>query len=385
MNLDFIIIGGGMAGASAAYRLASHGRVLMLEREATPGYHSTGRSAAALSVNLGTRVVRALTAAGRPFLEDPPDGFSEIPLTHPRPWLYIARADQRALYEAALAEARETCPDIVAVSAAEAVQRLPILRPKYVAFAFVEPDACDLDVDAIHQGFLRGFRARGGEIETNAEVMAITRTNSEWRVRTRAGDHTAPVVLNAAGAWADEVARLAGVRAIGLVPKRRTAITFDAPEGTDLSAWPELDDIGEEFYLKPEVGRLLGSPADETPVPPQDVQPEALDVAIAVDRIERATTLQIRRVTHQWAGLRSFVADRGPVVGMDGEAQGFFWLAGQGGAGIQTAPGISALAEALLVGGEVPATLAGFGVKSADLSPERLERPAHTTDRETRG
>lgn len=384
MNRDFIIIGGGMAGASAAYRLAPHGRVAMLERESSPGYHSTGRSAAALSVNIGTRVVRALTAAGRPFLEDPPDGFSEAPLTHPRPWLFIARADQEALYEAALAEARKTCPDIAAVSAAEAIQRLPILRPEYVAYAFVEPDACDLDVDAIHQGFLRGFRARGGRVETDAEVGEIGRDNGEWRVRTRAGDFSAPVVINAAGAWADEIARLAGVRAIGLVPKRRTAITFDAPEGADVSAWPELDDIGEEFYLKPEAGRLLGSPADETPVPPQDVQPEALDVAIAVDRIERATTLQIRRVTHQWAGLRSFVADRGPVVGMDGEAEGFFWLAGQGGAGIQTAPGISALAEALLVGHAVPATLAALGVTTADLSPERLERPAYTTDRETR-
>ena len=193
------------------------------------------------------------------------------------------------------------------------------------------------------------------------------------------------MVVNAAGAWADEVAGLAGVRPIGLVPKRRTAITFDAPEGADLSIWPELDDIGEEFYLKPETGRLLGSPADETPVPPQDVQPEELDVAIAVDRIERATTLKIGRVTHQWAGLRSFVADRGPVVGMDGEAEGFFWLAGQGGAGIQTAPGISALAEALLVGHEVPAALATLGVGAADLSPERLERSAHAIDRETRG
>ena len=369
MNFDVAIVGGGIAGASLAYRLAPHCSVALLERESQPGYHSTGRSAAGLSESLGTPAVRALTRSGRPFLEDPPEGFADAPLTRRRAWLFVARADQGADYDALLAVAEG---GIESLDPAEAERLLPILRPGYAAHSALEALACDLDVDAIHAGFLRGARARGTNLMTDAEVRAIARSGGVWRIETAAGQVSAAVLANAAGAWADEVARLAGVRPIGLIPKRRTALILDAPPGADPTDWPELDDVAEEFYLKPEAGKLLASPADETPIAAQDAQPDELDIAICVERIQQATTLEVRRIEHSWAGLRSFVADRDPVAGYDGEAEGFFWLAGQGGAGVQTSPGLSEAAAALLRRGDWPAELSRNGLTPAMLSPDRL-------------
>jgi D-arginine dehydrogenase len=371
---DVIVVGGGIAGSSIGFRLAPDRRVLVLERESAPGYHSTGRSAAGLSENLGTRVVRALTTLGRPFMEAPPPGFTGAPLMRPRLWLFIARADQADDYARELAEARESAPSVHEVSREEALRRFPLLDPAYVARAFVEPTATDLDVDAILQGYLKGLRAAGGRLVSDAEVLAIARNGDRWIVETRAGTFRAAVVVNAAGAWAEHVAALAGVRPIGLVPKRRTAIIVPAPEGTDPSAWPELDDVGGEFYVKPEAGKFLVSPSDETPSEPTDAQPDDLDVALAVDRLERATTLRVKRVEHRWAGLRSFVADREPVVGFDAQAPGFFWLAGQGGAGIQTSPGLSETAAGLILGRPWPGLLSRRGIEARHLSPERLAR-----------
>ncbi|MBT6119676.1 MAG: FAD-binding oxidoreductase, partial [Rhodospirillaceae bacterium] len=347
MNCDVAIVGGGIAGASLAYRLAPHCTVILLEGETQSGYHSTGRSAAALSEVLGTPAVRALTRYGRVFLENPPEGFATAPLTRRRAWLFIGRADQRADFDALLAEAAGGMDPL---DPAEAECLFPILRPGYTAHAALEPDACDLDVDAIHKGFLRGARAAGAELLTDAEVGAMSRRDGAWRIETTAGRVEAPILVNAAGAWADAVAQRAGVRQIGLVPKRRTALILDAPEGMDPRDWPELDDVSEDFYLKPEAGKLLASPADETPMAAQDAQPDEMDIAICIDRIQQATTLRVRRIEHSWAGLRSFVVDRMPVVGFDDEAEGFFWLAGQGGAGIQTSPGLSDAAAALLLG-----------------------------------
>lgn len=374
VQCEVLIVGGGIAGASLGYRLAPHRKVIVLEREAAPGYHATGRSAAGLSENLGTRPIRALTALSRPFFAAPPRGFTDVALMKRRPWLVVARADQHEAFEAHLAEARASCPAIELVEAEAAVKLFPLLDSTYVAQAFLEPEAADLDVDAILQGYLRGLRAHGGMLATNADVLSAQRHGGIWCVETKTAVYEAPVLVNAGGAWADETACLAGVQPIGLVPKRRTAVIVAPPDGIDVSGWPELDDVGDEFYLKPEAGKLLLSPSDETPSPPTDAQPDEMDIAVAIDRIERVTTLKIRRIERSWAGLRSFVPDRNPVMGFDPEAGGFFWLAGQGGAGIQTSAGLSQAATSLILNTEWPALLTERGVTADTLSPARLRR-----------
>ena len=374
-RFDFLVIGAGIAGASAAAELAAAGSVLLVEAEGQPGYHATGRSAAMFTATYGPPAIRALTAASRDFLATPPDGFGDQPLLRPRGILLIGRADQRRSLAAALADGRHTVADLRALDADEAVRLVPALRRDYVAGAVHEPGAMDLDVHALHGGNLRRLKAHGGRLLTDAAVTALTRSGGRWRADTAAGPVAADTVVNAAGAWADAVAGLAGARPIGLVPKRRTALVFDADPPVAPESWPMVIDVDERFYVKPESGRLLGSPADETPMPPCDVQPEELDVAVAIDRIERATTLKVRRVTHRWAGLRSFVADKSPVVGWDDAADGFFWLAGQGGYGIQTAPALARVAAGLASGKGLPHDIAERGVTEAALSPRRLSVP----------
>ena len=369
---DFLIIGGGIAGASAGYFLAERGRVVVLEREESLGYHSTGRSAALYTETYGNAAIRALTVCSGPFFRTPPDGFTEHPLLSPRGVLISAPAEGEAKFQAALAEARRYAPTVRLLSPDEALRFCPALRPDWARFAFHEPDAMDMDVHAIHQGFLRGIRARGGTVVTAAEVLAIKRNGSDWTVTTRAGEFSAPIVINAAGAWADEIARLAGVRPVGLVPKRRTAFIIDLPTGTDAAAWPIVSDVDETLYFKPEAGRLLVSPADETPIPPCDVQPEELDIAEAAHRLETRTRLTVTRVVRKWAGLRSFVRDKTMVVGHAPEAPGFVWLAGQGGYGIQTSPSMGRVAAALATGSDLPADLTARGLAAGDLLPDRL-------------
>ncbi|HKA54251.1 MAG TPA: FAD-binding oxidoreductase [Candidatus Binatia bacterium] len=370
---DFLVIGAGIAGASVAYELANHGRVILLERESLPGYHSTGRSAAVLTENYGNAIIRRLTVASRQFLQRAPEGFTSSPLLSPRGVLWIAREEQRDRLTAALGEARQLVPSIHAVDCTEAKRLCPVLRGDYLAAAVLEPEAMDMDVHAIHQGFLKGFRQRRGELVTTAEVKRLLRTAHTWEVYTAHEQFAAGVVVNAAGAWCDEVGKLAGARPIGLIPKRRTAFIVDGPATGDLSAWPVVIDVDEQFYFKPESGRLLASPADETPMPPCDVYAEDYDVALAVERIERATTLLIRHIRRKWAGLRSFVADKSPVVGMDRFLPGFFWLAGQGGYGIMTSPAMARAATGLMVEGRLPADLTAVGLRPEDLSPARYQ------------
>jgi D-arginine dehydrogenase len=373
---DFLIIGGGIAGASAAFELAAAGRVVLIERESQPGYHSTGRSAALYSETYGNSTIRALTVGSRPFHDTAmASGFSEHPVLTPRGMLLIGRDDQRASLERSFQAGSVLTPTVRMLNDAETLKLAPMLRPDYVVGAVWEPDAMDMDVHAIHHGYLRGLRARGGQIVTGAELMGLTRHDGLWHAETRAGNHSAPWIVNAAGAWADAVAALAGLAPVGLVPKRRTAITFDPtpiPEQADLPHWPMVCDVDETFYFKPEGGRLLASPADETPSEPCDAQAEELDVALTVDRIERASLFSIRRISHRWAGLRTFAPDKSPVVGPDPAAQGFFWLAGQGGYGIQTAPAMARTAAGLLTSGRVPEDLAALGVTASGLAPERL-------------
>lgn len=368
---DVAIVGAGIAGSSLAFELAGQARVVLLEREAQPGYHSTGRSAAMLTATYGTATVRALALASRPFLERPPAGFAEHPLLGPRGMLHIARADQRAALDRADADARALVPTVRRLDAAEVCRIAPLVAPGYVAGGLLEPDAMAIDVAALHQGFLRGVRARGGRLLTDVRINAITRGAGGWRVETTTDTHEAAVLVNAAGAWADQLARLADVTPVGLVPKRRTALLLDPPDGLDPSSWPMVIDVDEQFYVKPESGGLLVSPGDETAVEPSDVQPDELDVAIAVDRFERLTGRPVRRVGRRWAGLRSFVADHDPVVGPAPEAPGFFWLAGQGGFGIMTAPALARLAASLITRGAPPSDL---DLEPARLGPGRLAR-----------
>jgi D-arginine dehydrogenase len=368
---DFIIVGGGIAGVSASYFLAPHGRVLLLERESALAYHTTGRSAAIYTQAYGNATVRALTVAGHEFFTAPPDGFSDHALLGPRGALFIGRDDQLDALDQAAAVGSDLVDSIRRIDGAAACAILPVLRPDYVAGGVLEPDAMDIDVHALHQGFVRGIRDHGGTIMTGAEVLAVDRAGADWTVETPGGRWTTPIVVNAAGAWCDALAAMAGVDPVGLVPKRRTAVVFDPPADMTVDAWPLTIDVDEEFYFKPEAGKLMGSPADETPMPPCDVQPEELDIAIAIDRIQTATTMTVDRVSHRWAGLRSFVADKTPVAGFDPAAPGFFWLAGQGGYGIQTAPALGRITADLARGKDLPAEIGDFGLTAAGLSPTR--------------
>jgi D-arginine dehydrogenase len=369
---DLIVIGAGMAGAEAAAHLAAECRVVVLERESQPGYHSTGRSAALFTETYGNRAIRTLTGASRAFYEDWAEGFTEHPILTPRGALMFAMPGQEAELDEAWEDLSSLDPRVRRLDTAEARAMVPVLRPDQVIGAILEPDAMNIDVHELHQGYLRLLRQRGGRVVTDAEVQALSRTNGAWNVATTGGDFAAPIVVNAAGAWCDVVAGLAGLPPIGLVPKRRTALTIAPPPDTDTSQWPMTLDVGESFYFKPDAGRLLVSPADETPIEACDVQPEDIDIAEAMDRLERATTITGARVQRKWAGLRSFVADKTTVCGFDPLADGFFWLAGQGGYGIQTAEGMARCAVSLIDGKGLPPAITAKAVEAATLSPARF-------------
>ena len=369
-RFDFAIVGSGMAGAGAAYELANRASVLLLERESAHGYHTTGRSAALYIETYGNAVIRGLTRSSRAFFEAPPEGFCSYPLLTPRGCLYIARPDQADALAAMAAEADATTQPL---SRDEVLALVPSLRPDYVAGGLLEPAAMDADVEALHQGFLRGARQRGADVHLDQDVVAIE-AGADGFVLTCADGATyeARVVINAAGAWADVIARLAGAAPVGLQPMRRTAAVFDAPQGVDARSWPAVIDVDEQFYFKPEAGRILASPADETPSEPCDAWADDMDVAICVDRVQAAADLPVQRIVRSWAGLRSFVADRSPVIGFDDKIPGFFWLAGQGGYGVQTAPAAARTAAALALGEALPADVAANGVSAESLSPGRL-------------
>lgn len=372
-RFDIAVIGAGIAGASVAAELAAAGRhVLLIERESQPGYHTTGRSAALFTETYGPPAIRALSRASARFFDHPPAGFCANPLLTGRGVLMVARPDQMGKLEAHFA-AVGTRSGVCLVGPAEARERAPLLREAYVGGGMVEPGARDIDVHGLHQGYLKAFRAAGGEMLTNAAVRGLSRIGNVWSIEVGQRTIRADVVVNAAGAWADEIAALAGAAPINLVPKRRTAVIVAAPKGLDPSPWPMVVDIDEDFYMKPDAGRLLISPADETPSPPCDAQPDEYDVAVCVDRIETAFDISVRSIENKWAGLRSFVADKTPVACYDPAVAGFFWLAGQGGYGIQSAPALARTAAALIEGGSLPADVADEGVAVADLAVGRLD------------
>ena len=375
-DVRFAIIGAGIAGTSLAYRLAealgSADGIVLLEREDQPGYHSTGRSAAVYTETYGPPVIRALTAGSRALFDNPPDGFATHHLLHPLGVLLIGREEAQAQAEKIYEECRALTPNVQLFEPAEISKLVSVLRPEWTTIGVYEPDAMSMDVAAIHQGYLRGFRAMGGNIITDADVFEIVQANGRWTLTTRAGVVQCDVVINASGAWADEIATKSGLAALGLTPKRRTALVFQSPDNVDTSGWPLVNDIEETFYFKPDAGRILASPEEATPMLPCDVQPDEYDIAVTVDRIQQATTMKITQIENKWAGLRSFFDDGVPTLGFDERADGFFWLAGQGGYGITTSDAMARLATSQLLGRDMPIDLIDLGVDPLDLIPSRL-------------
>lgn len=365
-----VVIGGGIAGVSGAYHLARSGvEVTVLEQEATLAFHSTGRSAALYFEKYGAEPNRALTKSSRAFFENPPVGLLDHLVLASRGVLWVGRPDQIVALRELVAgldssdPARWLDPD-------EAIALIPVLRRDLLGGAVWEPEALDLDVAAIHQGFVRGLRAAGASIEASCRVSTLKHRNGRWLVGAGGRQFEADVVVNAAGAWCDRVGALAGAITIGLTPMRRTA--FMVPGNDAWSSWPLVCNIDNEFYIRPDGSQLLCSLAEENPTEPCDARPEQVDIALAIDRINTHTTLDIRVVRSSWTGLRSFVADRAMVIGFDPVVPSFFWLAGQGGTGIQTAPAAGELTAALITTGEPPERLLEFGVDTAALSPGRL-------------
>jgi D-arginine dehydrogenase len=369
---DVIVIGGGIAGVSIAYELSKSVRVSVLEMESTLAYHTTGRSAATFLETYGGPQIRALTTGSRAFLEDPPDCF-ESALTSPRSLLQFARPGRGEVIEKMHESVLALVPDVELLDGTQCRERHPLLRPEAAERGIYEPRAMALDVAAIHGGYVRGARGEGTTIVRDAHVLSLEHRGNLWAVTTADGEkHEAPVVVNAAGAWADAVAIAAGLRPVGLAPLRRTIFMVTSPLGEETMGLPNCSDVDEAFYVNPEGTQFLCSPADETPCPPCDAKPDDLEIARAIEAINSATTIGVRGIRSSWAGLRTFAPDRNLVVGADPGATGFFWLAGQGGYGIQTAPATARLAAALVLGRPIPADLVAHGFDASRLAPDRL-------------
>jgi D-arginine dehydrogenase len=368
---DILVIGGGIAGLSAAAELSKRVAVTVLEAEEQIGFHSSGRSATMLHYALGDRLVRALTLASRAFFDSPPEGFSDVPLGRRMPVLIHAREDEREALNALERELSHFA-ELERLDAAGVRELCPLLKED-AQHGLADRNGIRLDPHALLQGNLRQLRANGGELRTGARVVRIERRSVDWHVTTDTGEsYSAPVLVNAAGAWADKIAELAGVQLLGLEPKRRTIITFDAPAGTDLDRLPFAKTVGDELYFAPESGRLFASPMDEVPSDPVDAQPDELEVALAAYRMEERTTVKVERIHSRWAGLRSFTPDRHPAAGFAPDAEGFFWLAGQGGFGLQTSPAMARIAASLIAVEPWPVS----EVTAKDLDPGRFSRLA---------
>jgi len=370
MIYDYLVIGGGIAGVSAAYELSAQGSVLVLEAEDTTAFHATGRSAALFTRNYGGPAVRKINAASANFFHNPPDGFCETPLLTPRGCLTVSLGDHDAALDAVLALS-EPGEEITEITPQQACTMVPFLPPNRVSRAVYESNVTDIDVATLHLSYLKGAKARGAQILTSQPVTALSRSAGVWRVETPTGKHTAAHIINAAGAWAEQIGTMAGAASIGLVPKRRTAIIIDGPDGLDASALPAIDFAGSDAYLKPDAGKLMASPGDATPSAPMDAWPDDMDIAVLADWVERHTTLEVKRIAHSWAGLRSFVPDEAPVVGFDPDVPDFFWLAAQGGYGIMMAPTLAWLTADICSGTATPRHAA---YRDA-VAPSRLTAP----------
>ena len=367
---DFVVVGGGIAGVSAAAHLAPLGSVVLLEKEPTLAYHTSGRSAAMLVEAYGSDGARPLVKAARPFLENPPEGSVDAPLLSDRALMWIAPTGKLRTLERLAEEGHAHGSACVLLSAEETVEHFPGIRRDWVEGGLYEPAAADIDVAGLHQAYVRLARRHGAAIVTGARVTSVERTNRRWSVETENRVIEAGAVINAAGAWGDGLAEMAGVAPIGLQPMRRTA--FMVPGSHESADWPMIVEANEQFYVRPDGVQFLCSLAEETPSEPTDARPRMEDVALAIDRINRATTFHIRTVNSQWAGLRTFAPDRELVIGEDPLAPGFYWLVGQGGTGIQTSPAYGRLLTCLVTGAGMPDSFRDAGVDPDRTSPARF-------------
>jgi D-arginine dehydrogenase len=363
MDVEIIVVGGGIAGVALGYELARERSVLLVEAEPELARHTTGRSAALFLPSYGPPAVRLLTGASRARYAELVTELDTPPLLTPRTVLHLGADDTGA---AAAAELRAE-HGLAELPVAVAVGLCPPLAAEALRTVLVE-EALDIDVMALHQGYVRGLRARGGRVRTGAGVRGLRRDGSGWLVELPAETVRAGLVVDAAGAWADRLAVLAGVRPVGLRPLRRTIAIAAVPAGRPDPAWPMVADAAERFYFRPEGDGLLISPEDETPSEPVDARPDELDVALALDRVNAVTTFGLRSVRTAWAGLRSFVADREPVIGSRPDEPGFAFHAAQGGYGIQSAPAAARYAAALLLDQPLPVPL-----DPAVVSPSRCQ------------
>lgn len=369
---DVAIIGGGIAGWSLAAFLAPRKSVLLIEREAAFGYHSTGRSAAEFAFRFHTPLVGKLATLSFDFLNTPPDGFSDNPILKRRGMILIAPEEKRDRLAEVFEQESEGTDRLALITKDEALRRAQILNPDFFTTAFADPDCWDIDVESLFQGFQRKAKAGGAVARPKAELIGAKRVGGLWQIETNNGSFAATTVVNAAGAWADEIGAVFDARRIGLTPFNRTMITVDLPEGIDWQSMPEVQEVDEDFYMKPDAGRLLLSPADENESAACDAQPDELGVAWAMHWVTEATCLRPNRPANTWAGLRTFAPDRAPVVGFDPQVDGLFWLAGQGGFGIQTSPAMGEFAANLLCGEGLPERFRRTGLTEAELSTSRF-------------
>ncbi|UTW56016.1 FAD-binding oxidoreductase [Kordiimonas sp. SCSIO 12610] len=373
IETDFLIIGGGIAGAGLAYFLAGHGSTMIIEMEDQPGYHTTGRSAAFLAETYGGPKIQPLTTGSKPFFTAPPEGFIEAPLLTALGAVHIFTEEQRERAEKMAAELQQALPGVKLLTKSEVVARAPYLSHYDFVGGIDDPDCGSLDVAALHQGYLRGAKHVGATIMVNAGLEGAVFENGRWRVKIRHGEVFAKTLINASGAWADEVAVRAGVKPIGMQPLQRTIVTVENPEGLPFDPTSSMIiDADERFYFKPEGTGYILSPADEKPVQPSDAQPDIEDVALAVHYFEEATGVRVKSIEAKWAGLRTFAPDRAPVIGYDANTPGFFWNVGQGGYGIQTSPAWSRVAASLVLNKGMPDDLVQLGCNAENYSPARF-------------
>ncbi len=367
-QFDFIVIGAGIAGASVAAHLAEQATVAIIEMEERPGYHTTGRSAAAYEPNYGPKPILAFARASGAFFNTPPSGFADAPLLTKRISLMLVPASQGDNAEMFLSDASS----VEEISTNDIKKLWPILRDGYAKRGFVDHSTGDLDVDLIHRGYLKLFKARGGTLLLNAPAQTISWHGSLWRVQTPQGEFTTKNIVNAAGAWGDHVAKLAGVKPVGLIPKRRSIGVIPIDGYADFMAWPFVVDSAETWYCKPQSGKMIVSSADETPVEPHDAYADDMAIATGIERLMEASTLEINRLEHSWGGLRTFSPDGSPAIGFDPHTEGFFWLVGQGGYGILSAPALSRTAAAMAMHKPLPEDVLEAGLNVADILPDRF-------------